>query len=122
MLNPMRLRVAILLVAAIWSLWFLGGVFARDNGQWGNVDPAIRDWIHSLKNKHGIGCCDTADGYDAEWDTQGNRYRVRIEGQWYVVPPEAVLDVPNRLGVPKVWYLKPDGHVTIRCFLPGGGT
>lgn len=97
-------------------------VFARDNGQWGHVDPEIRKWIGSLKNKQGMGCCDTADGFDAEWDTQGNQYRVRIDGAWYTVPHHAVLDAPNRLGVAKVWYLTIEGKVEIRCFLPGSGT
>jgi len=101
---------------------------ARDYGQYRNVDPAIRDWIQGLKDKAGQGCCETADGHPAEyeWDIVGNRYKVRIEGEWYVVPAEAVVDEPNKLGYATVWYWwswELDGTKVhhIRCFLPGPG-
>jgi hypothetical protein len=115
-------------VALAWFVAFMlakiNSADARDNGQWGNVDPSIREWIESLRNKNNVGCCDTADGYDAQWDTLGpdGTYRVFINGQWHVVPPEALLTVPNRLGVPKVWWVPGgDTGVIIRCFLPGAG-
>jgi hypothetical protein len=101
---------------------------ARDRGQYRDVDPALRQWIEGLKDKAGQGCCDTADGYPAEyeWDIAGKRYRVRIEGEWYVVPDEAVIDGPNKLGYATVWYWAEwdvDGGMIahIRCFLPGPG-
>lgn len=101
---------------------------ARDNGQYANVDPAIREWVQQLTDKEGHGCCATADGHPAEyeWDTQGNRYRVRIEDEWYEVPAEAVIEEPNRLGYATVWYWwdwSEEGKKThhIRCFLPGPG-
>jgi hypothetical protein len=101
---------------------------ARDHGQYRDTDPGLRKWIEGLKDKTGRGCCDTADGYPAEyeWDMAGNRYRVRIEGEWYVVPPEAVIEEPNRLGYATVWYwitweLDGKEYFHIRCFLPGPG-
>jgi len=101
---------------------------ARDNGQYSNSDPALRQWVHGLKDKSGHGCCETADGHPAEyeWDIAGNRYRVRIEGEWYDVPVEAVIEEPNKLGYATVWYWTTwelDGRATyhIRCFLPGPG-
>jgi hypothetical protein len=59
----------------------------------------LRKWIQGQRDKSGKGCCDTADGHPAEyeWDIGSNGYRVRIEGEWYAVPSEAVIDEPNRL-------------------------
>lgn len=82
------------------------GAPARDYGQYRDIDPALCQWIEELKDKTGQGCCETADGHPAEyeWDTAGNRYKVRIEGEWYVVPAEAVVEGPNKLGFATVWY------------------
>lgn len=96
-------------------------------GQYDHIDPEIRNWVKGLKDKKGNGCCDTADGYPAEydWDMATGRYRVFIEGQWYVVPDDALLDEPNRLGYATVWWFHTwdNGKMTpkIRCFLPGAG-
>jgi hypothetical protein len=124
MLLDATLRV--LMIAFLLSI--AGDTSARDNGQYGNTDPAIKEWIQQLTDKTGQGCCATADGHPAEyeWDTEGNRYRVRIEGEWYDVPPEALVDEPNKLGYATVWYWwdwSIDGKKThhIRCFLPGPG-
>jgi hypothetical protein len=116
-----------ILVFVAWMAMLSGwAALARDNGQW--AQSQHRDWVESLRDHNGISCCNTADGYDVQWDTQGDKYRVFIDGTWYVVPPEAVLDdIPNRLGVARVWYVwEYDTHGTktpkIRCFLPGSGT
>jgi hypothetical protein len=92
---------------------------ARDNGQWAQADPAIRDWVDHLTDRAGISCCRTADGYDVQWDTVDGHYRVFILNRWIVVPDGAVLTQPNRLGVARVWYIAYPGDVHIRCFLPG---
>lgn len=101
---------------------------ARDNGQYADVDPAIKEWVKRLTDKSGQGCCATADGFpaDYDWNVADNHYRVRIDDEWYDVPPEAVVDGPNRLGHATVWYWwewdvegKKVNH--IRCFLPGPG-
>jgi hypothetical protein len=104
------------------------GASATDYGRYRDVDPVTREWVHGLKDKAGQGCCDTADGHPAEyeWDIAGSRYKVRIEGEWYVVPEEAVIEGPNKLGYATVWYWWSrtlDGKVIhhIRCFLPGPG-
>jgi hypothetical protein len=119
---------SLLSIALSLSIGLATGTSARDYGQYSNVDPAIREWIESLKDKTGLGCCATADGHPAEyeWDIAGNQYKVRIEGAWYVVPDEAVVDGPNKLGYATVWYWWSwdiDGEKTyhIRCFLPGPG-
>lgn len=41
---------------------------ARDNGQWGNSDPVIRQWYGSLMQPDNpvMSCCGEADGYWAD--------------------------------------------------------
>jgi hypothetical protein len=101
---------------------------ARDYGQYYSANPELRKWIEKLHDKAGQSCCDSADGHpaDYEWDFGNKGYRVRIEGQWYNVPPEAVIEEPNKLGYATVWYwwswdLAGDKTHHIRCFLPGPG-
>jgi hypothetical protein len=120
--------VALPMVGVVLSVVAITDASARDYGQYRDVDPAIREWVQGLKDKSGQGCCATADGHPAEyeWDTAGNRYRVRIEDEWYDVPAEAVVDEPNKLGYATVWYWwswELDGKKTfhIRCFLRGPG-
>lgn len=113
-------------VVIVWLVLFMAfywkqQVLAADNGQYSQVDPSIRKWIEGLKNKNGSGCCDTADGYDAQYDTLNGKYRVFIKDKWYVVPDYALLDVPNKLGVAKVWYIHMNDVPVIRCFIPGAG-
>ena len=57
------------------------------------------------------------------WDSQEGHYRVRIYGEWFVVPDAAVVTEPNRFGPAVVWpYNDRYGNTQIRCFLPGAGT
>lgn len=98
----------------------------------GSPDKA---WWNSLHANGGnVPCCDIADGQkveDVDWDTinvasaDGQaqvRYRVRLNGQWIVVPPEAVVTEPNRFGPAVVWpYTDFQGKTQVRYFLPGAG-
>jgi hypothetical protein len=124
----LNVRLRLLMIAFLLSVAAAADTSARDNGQYRDVDPAIKEWVQQLTDKTGQGCCATADGHPAEyeWDIEGNCYKVRIEDVWYVVPPEAVIEEPNRLGYATVWYWwewSGDGKKThhIRCFLPGPG-
>src|SRR5579872_2511128 len=67
-------------------------VFARDrDGRY--ADSALKGWFDSLKSGKGP-CCSDADGTalsDVDWQSKDRHYRVRIEGQWYDVPDDAVL-------------------------------
>ena len=102
---------------------------AADHGQLGPTSPDVKAWASTLENKLKEGCCSSADGWkpeEVEYDMKGNKYRVKIDGEWYEVPPDAVVDVPNRFGFAVVWYyrswlngMKPS--VSIRCFIPGAG-
>ena len=102
---------------------------AADHGQLGPTSPDVKAWANTLENKLKEGCCSTADGWkpeEVEYDMKGNKYRVKIDGEWYEVPPDAIVNVPNRFGFAVVWYyrswvngIKPS--VSIRCFIPGAG-
>jgi hypothetical protein len=104
------------------STLFLRQALARDNGQFGNVPPEIRAWFKSVKSHAGVPCCDIADGHRTDYDMRESRYWVPINGQWMMVPPEAVVDDSgNPTGDAVVWYSESNGTVYIRCFVPGGG-
>jgi hypothetical protein len=71
---------------------------ARDDGRFAN--SPLKPWFDRLASGKGL-CCSFADGFsvqDVDWDTQDGHYRVRIYGQWFVVPDDAVVTEPNRFG------------------------
>src|SRR5574337_48344 len=88
-------------------------------------------WWNSLHaSGSNVPCCDIADGLkveDVDWDTinlasadkPDVRYRVRLNGQWIVVRPEAVVTVPNRFGPAVVWPYTIGDKTLVRCFMPG---
>ena len=102
---------------------------AADHGQLGPTSPEVKAWANSLDNTLGEVCCSTADGWkpeEVEYDIKDNNYRVKIDGEWYDVPPYAVIKRPNKFGFPVVWYYKTwlNGirpSILIRCFIPGAG-
>ena len=98
---------------------------ARDDGRYASEILRLhKTGSTSWRAAKGL-CCSFADGVSVEnvdWDTQNGRYRVRIQGQWVVVPDAAVVTEPNRFGPAVVWpYQDGDGATQIRCFLPGAG-
>jgi hypothetical protein len=71
---------------------------ARDDGRFAN--SPLKPWFDRLASGKGL-CCSFADGVtvqDVDWDTQDGHYRVRIYGQWLVVPDVAIVTEPNRFG------------------------
>jgi hypothetical protein len=97
--------------------------FARDNGQYAQVDPKIRDWFNQLASKNGL-CCSFSDGVaiqDPDWRlTASGTYQVFYKEEWRDVPPEAVISGGNRIGHAVLWpVINGDGSVWIRCFLRG---
>jgi hypothetical protein len=57
-----------------------------------------------------------------DWDSKDGKYRVRLDGQWIEVPPDALVTVSNKYGLPVVWpYKDYEGKTQIRCFIPGAG-
>jgi hypothetical protein len=97
--------------------------YARDDGRFAN--SPLKEWFDRLASRNGL-CCSFADGVsvqDVDWDTQEGHYRVRIYGQWLVVPDAAVVTEPNRFGPAVVWpYNDRYGKTRIRCFMPGAST
>jgi hypothetical protein len=95
---------------------------ARDDGRFAN--SPLKTWFDKLASGKGL-CCSFADGVsveDVDWDTQGASYRVRINGEWLVVPDAAVVTEPNKFGPAVVWpYQDINGATQIRCFIPGSG-
>jgi hypothetical protein len=98
-------------------------LYARDDGRFAN--SPLKEWFDRLASRNGL-CCAFADGVsvqDVDWDTQEGHYRVRIQGQWLVVPDAAVVTEPNRFGPAVVCpYNDRYGNTRIRCFMPGAGT
>jgi hypothetical protein len=90
------------------------------------ADSPLKSWFESLHSGKGP-CCSDADGTalsDVDWQAKDGHYLVRIEGRWWDVPDEAVIDEPNRAGRTMVWpvYYRAVStlvRVEIRCFIPG---
>lgn len=88
--------------------------------------PELNDWYMKLQNhNHGL-CCDGSEAThlaDVDWQSNGGRYRVKLDGEWYDVPPDAVVDDPNLDGRALVWpypiWIGGKKSYGIRCFLPG---
>ena len=117
-------RLTDLAVLAFWLTTLVSNqLVARDDGRF--ADSPLKPWFDRLASGKGL-CCSFADGVavqDVDWDTQDGHYRVRIYGQWIVVPDAAVVTEPNRFGPTVVWpYRDGDGTTQIRCFMPGAGT
>lgn len=97
-------------------------VLARDDGRYAN--SPLKPWFEGLHSEFGQ-CCTNADGYivlDPDWESERGHYRVRIDGEWVVVPEGAVVKEPNRAGPTMVWKHYIDGHPHVRCFMPGSMT
>ena len=120
LLSVLGIVVALLLAEAL-------PVWGRDlDGRY--RDSPLHDWFEHLASGKGL-CCSFADGYmveDADWETRGGHYRVRVpvavnaaDAIWVDVPDEAVINEPNKAGRTMVWPLYGLGPVSIRCFMPG---
>jgi len=116
-------NLGIICSAALSLLFFHGLGLARDlDGKYAN--SPLKQWFDSLASRRGP-CCSVADGQSIEevdWDTKDGKYRVRLDGQWIEVPPDALVTVPNTFGLAVVWpYKDYEGRTQIRCFIPGAG-
>ena len=116
-------NLGIICCAALSLLFFPGLGLARDlDGKYANLP--LSQWFESLASRRGP-CCSVADGQsveDVDWDTKDGKYRVRLDGQWIEVPPDALVPVPNKFGLAVVWpYKDYESRTQIRCFIPGAG-
>jgi len=121
-----RFRASLSLACALLlSALAAPSMHARDlDGRYAAQNPELHQWFESLRSGKGP-CCSDADGSavsDVDWETAGGHYRVRIDGEWILVPDEAVITEPNRIGRAMVWPIKGYLGVSIRCFMPGSMT
>jgi hypothetical protein len=118
-----RLIISLAVTFCITAILVPVQLAARDDGRFAN--SPLKSWFDRLASGRGL-CCSFADGFsvqDVDWDTQDGHYRVRIYGQWFVVPDGAVVTEPNLFGPAVVWpYNDRYGNTQIRCFMPGPGT
>lgn len=120
-----------------WRMWLTGALVAiglpllmfaiahaRDlEGRYAGSE--LKPWFDNLKSGGGALCCSDADGSaisDADWETKGGHYRVRIDNEWHDVPDDAVITEPNRVGRTMVWPVRGYSGLSIRCFMPGSMT
>ena len=119
----MRYRLIIAVAVVCITVFVPNHSLGRDDGRFAN--SPLKEWFDRLASKNGL-CCAFVDGVsvqDVDWDTQDGHYRVRIQGEWIVVPDAAVVTEPNRFGPAIVWpYNDRYGNTQIRCFIPGAGT
>ncbi|MCA6097995.1 MULTISPECIES: hypothetical protein [Bradyrhizobium] len=104
------------------TMWLTSPTLARDDGRYAN--SPLKPWFESLHSGYGQ-CCSDADGYvvaDPDWESDHGHYRVLIDNEWIVVPNEAVITEPNKIGRTMVWKHYIDGHPRVRCFMPGSMT
>src|SRR5262252_1546647 len=79
-----RLTAAVVVVCT--TVFAPKHLYARDDGRFAN--SPLKEWFDHLASRNGV-CCAFADGVslqDVDWDTQDGHYRVRIQGEWIVVP------------------------------------
>lgn len=114
-------RVAVIVGCMVGALALSLPATGRDTTNLGQtLSPDVQEWVRGLRGANNIFCCDDADGIDPVWETHGNGYRVQFHGDWLQVEPDALLTVPNRLGVARAWIgYRPDGKPFVRCFIPG---
>jgi hypothetical protein len=108
--------------AGVLAAAVVGNAMARDDGRY--AGSPLKPWFDSLKSSRGL-CCSDADGFavaDPDWESKDGHYRVRLEGEWILVPDDAVITEPNRAGRTMVWPVKDTLGISIRCFLPGSMT
>jgi len=110
------------LMVVMWAAAAQVGHARDTDGRYAN--SPLKEWFDSLRSGKGP-CCSDADGSavsDVDWESSNGHYRVRIEGEWFDVPEDAVITEPNRIGRTMVWPIRGYAGLTIRCFMPGSMT
>jgi hypothetical protein len=105
-----------------FAVLLYGSASARDDGRF--ATSPLKPWFDGLRSGKGP-CCSDADGMviaDPDWESKEGHYRVRLDGEWIMVPDDAVITEPNRAGRTMVWPVKGSLGTSIRCFLPGSMT
>lgn len=132
----------LLMLIGLWTAY----AFARDNGQWVNSDPEIREWYKSLMQPDNptVSCCGEADAYwcDDIHVKDGNAFCAitddrldaplgrphRDNGTQYEIPPNKMKF--SEIDPQRSKRSNPTGHSIIFlstsdyvwCFVQGSGT
>lgn len=66
-------------------------------------------------------CCSEADGEEVQEEIRGEYYWIKGGKfpDWTRVPKEAVIENPNLVGRPVVWWALNEEQYIIRCYSPG---
>lgn len=81
-------------------------------------DAAHGEWLSSLETKWGGSCCNMQDCSHYPTRIVGDHYEILADGEWRVVPEDAILRIENPTGEPVAcWY-----HGAVRCFVPASAT
>jgi hypothetical protein len=119
-----------LLTSLVFCAVSVTAATAMDRGQFADVPLEVREWFEHLRSPSGVLCCSYADGHRTGYDTRQDQYWVPIDGEWYPVPPEAVIKTANPIGEAIVWYRSDnnseygavrDPKYRILCFVPTDG-
>ena len=127
--DPLRPWFRPLIASLVFCAVSAAAAIAMDRGQFANVPPEVREWFEHLRSPNGVPCCSYADGHRTGYDMRQDEYWVPIEGEWYPVPPEAIINTANPVGEAIVWYRsRYDGEgintgekYSILCFVPSDG-
>jgi|tagenome__1003787_1003787.scaffolds.fasta_scaffold20232129_1 hypothetical protein len=71
---------------------------ARDNGQWENSPPHVREWFQGLRQPYNprVSCCGEVDAYEADiFEVEGGRYVAVITDGKGEIPNGTRVPVPN---------------------------
>lgn len=123
---------------ACWACLVLGScspmpAFAREGGDWSQVDPEVRAWIQALTRPDYPGaqlsCCGEADAYYAdmgEFGDDGKVYAIITDNRGNPLPVGTKVEIPPN----KIQNTEgnPSGHVIVfvgaagyvYCFIPNG--
>jgi hypothetical protein len=131
-LEPRNRKAGSMIASLVFCAVSATAAIAMDRGQFANVPLEVREWFEHLRSPTGVPCCSYADGHRTGYDTRQDQYWVPIEGEWYPVPPEAVIKTANPVGEAIVWYqsvsnseynmvISTDPKYRILCFVPTDG-
>jgi hypothetical protein len=93
----MNLRTAYIMLAFV-VLALAVPAAARDNGQWANSPPNIREWFEGLRQPDHprISCCGEADAFEADtFEVEGDHYVAIITDGKGVIENGTRIAVPN---------------------------
>jgi hypothetical protein len=100
-LKLVRLLPALATAVSISVLHYAMGVTAnaRDNGQWNDSPPLVRQWFQSLMqpDKPHMSCCGEADAFEADnFEIDGDHYVAIITDGKGVLAPGTRIAIPNQ--------------------------